>query len=163
MSTQAPKPPSPQAPAAASGRGFVQGLLAVAVTAYVGVVMWGPLGEASADGGRAAQAVGAIVLPFLGTVLGFYFGGASGAQVAAQAIQQVREALLSSANVKAVSQRELAAAGTDIEDALAAEMRAREALDALKRENDQWREQLRAETRPAPTPATAQPRDGDRR
>lgn len=109
-----------------------------------------------------AGQIGALLGPILGAVIGLYFGANAGERVAQQATQRASDALLSSATAKAKSQQELAAAGTDIEDALDAEEQAHAALDALKRENDQLRRQLRNEDVPtaAPRSARARPRNG---
>ncbi len=74
-------------------REVVTSVLAIGIVAYTGAALWVPLTSGSQEASQHTQTVMALLGPILGTVVGYYFGTASGERVAQQATQRVGDAI----------------------------------------------------------------------
>jgi hypothetical protein len=99
-------------------RDSIASVLAVAIVAYVGLALWGPLTSNEPDAMQWAQAIAAILGPVLGTVLGYYFGASSGERVARAATHEAEQANESRVQTENLADERLASYAEQIDEVL---------------------------------------------
>ena len=97
-------------------RTAVTSLLALSIVAFTGIALIGPLTVGTMEGIQLAQGIMALLGPIVGTVIGYYFGTASGERVAEQANLTAAQAVERRAEIEQVSDDALSTVDDEIRE-----------------------------------------------